>query len=72
MPPRARERRGEGEEEPSQAQAPPLPCPTPALPLTQALSQAVAVSEDYRKSLKAYDSITWEERQRRVVSAASV
>lgn len=56
---------GEGKEEPS----PPRPGPpTPALLallLTQALSQAVAVSEDTQEVFEAYGSITWEERERR-------
>lgn len=53
-------------------QATPIPAP-PAPPLTQALSQAVAVSEDTQEVFEAYASITWEEREERVlrVPAAS-
>lgn len=50
---------GECEEEPPPLLAVPTP---PALPLTQALSQAVAVSKDTQEVFEAYSSVTWEER----------
>lgn len=53
---------GEREEEPAPVQAIP---PPPALPLTQALSQAVAVSKDPQEVFEAYSSITWDERERK-------